>query len=882
MKCQKHGCRGTAHFFVRRLQLCSILRSFLFTGVTVGLLASSVSARADYTAVVNPGSVLVTNFQGWGTSLAWWANVIGSYPNRTNYVDLAFNQLKLNIVRYNIGGGQNPTITVPGQGYRTMMPGFEPTSGSWNWNADTNQRWVLQQALARGANIVEAFANSPPWWMCVNKNVDGNVEGTNNLAVNYEVTFADYLATVVSNLTVLDGVHFDYVIPMNEPSQATTNALQEFCHVSRDQQARLIGDLRAALNTSLPAAGVDAPGDIDEVQSYSDLTDANYTATIFGDLGLISTHNYGGTSQANMKNKAASEGKRLWMAEYGDSDATGMKMAHHIHDDITGMGVCAWINWQVVDPSWGLLANSLLATTNSSYNPNYTINEKFYVMGQFSEFIRPGYKIISVNDTNTLAAYNPTNSTLVLVMVNTSAGLNVTYNLSSFGSLPWQVSAMQTASGENMITLPSPVVANGQFTAAVPTNSVTTFVLTTNLTAPAIVEQVPSTYTNPTSVFAGQVPTFSVSASGSVPLYYQWWSNGVVVAGATNSSYAPPGLSPNGPASFACIVSNMVGAATSQWSVATEPAPTASYPTAVLALHPIGYWRLNEAEQGGGDNGMIAFDRVGGNNGIYTNVLLGQASYSALTDPADTSARFGLVSSKNSCVYGIVGPDFALANGANAEFTVQSWVKSTGANGLNTPTVAAKGYYYGEEYALDAGAAGGCYRFSVRNAAGTAWNANSTVSLTNSGQWYHLVGVCDEANGAVLLYINGIVTASSPISSASGIINSSQTPMTIGSRSSSPANGFDQQFPGYISDVAIYNYALSSSQVQTLYQAGVSFPPVGLSLTNVGTNVQLNWIYGVLQSATNIAGPFIDMSNVVPPYQVPPTNDQEFFRVREN
>src|SRR5215469_2145624 len=439
MKYQKYGRGVMADSFGKRLRLRCI--ALLLPAVTAGLLGSSISVRADYTATVNPGTVLVTNFQGWGTSLCWWANVIGSYPNRTNYVDLAFSQLKLNIVRYNIGGGQNPTITVPGQGYRTMMPGFEPSNGTWNWNADTNQRWVLQQALARGANLVEAFANSPPWWMCVNKNVDGNVYGTNNLDINYEVTFASYLATVVSNLTVLDGVHFDYVNPMNEPSQATTNALQEFCHVSRDQQARLIGDLRATLNTNAPTAVVDAPGDIDEYQSYSDLTDANYTATTFANLGLLSTHEYGSTS-ASLKGLAATKGKRLWMAEYGDNDATGMKMAHHIHDDITRLGASAWINWQVVDPTWGLLANSLLATTNSNYNPNYTINEKFYVMGQFSEFIRPGYKIISVSDTNTLAALNPTNSTLVLVIANNTSNFNVTYNLASFGSLPWQVSAV--------------------------------------------------------------------------------------------------------------------------------------------------------------------------------------------------------------------------------------------------------------------------------------------------------------------------------------------------------------------------------------------------------------------------------------------------------
>ena len=53
----------------------------------------------------------------------------------------------------------------------------------WNWNADQNQRWVLRQALALGANWVDAYANSPPWWMTVSGSVTGAVGGTNNLNV---------------------------------------------------------------------------------------------------------------------------------------------------------------------------------------------------------------------------------------------------------------------------------------------------------------------------------------------------------------------------------------------------------------------------------------------------------------------------------------------------------------------------------------------------------------------------------------------------------------------------------------------------------------------------------------------------------------------------
>jgi O-glycosyl hydrolase len=846
------------------------------------------SVRADYTAVVNPGSVLAANFQGWGSSLCWWANVTGGYSNRTNFVDLAFSQLKLNIVRYNIGGGQNPAVTDPSQGYRTKMQGFEPTNGVWNWNADLNQRWVLQAALARGANLVDAFANSPPWWMCVSSNVDGANPATNNLQVNCETNFAVYLATVVSNLTVLDGVHFNYLTPMNEPNGSKwdyTNESQEGCDMNPSQQGRVVNDLYAQLKTNAPSVGIDAAEDVDPYQTYNDLI--NYSSTQLGDVALFTTHTYGSTGASDLQSEAAAQKKPLWVAESGDSDGTGMEMARRIHDDITVMGARAWVYWQVVDSAsgWGLLLNSLAAPGSSGFTTNYTINEKFYVMGQFSEFIRPGYEIISVNDTNTLAAYNPTNASLVLIMVNsTGSSLNVTYNLGSFGALLWKGSATQTAPGENMTALSPPMVTNQQFTAAISANSVTTFVLTTNGTPPVITSQLPMTYTN-VLLFAGEALVFSVSATGDFPLYYQWFSNNVALAWATNTIYAPTNLPLNAPIAYDCLVSNRVGTVTSMaWPVLVVPAPTASYPRAVLALGPLGYWRLNEAEQGGGDNGVIARDYAGGNNGIYTNVLLGQPGYSTLTDPTEPSAQFGQVAAQSSCAYGILSPDFSLPGGSNAEFTVEAWANSTGVNGLSTPTIAAKGYYNQEEYALDAGAPNSSFRFLVRNAAGTAYTVNSMVSLTNSGQWYHLVGVCDEVHGFVMFYINGALAASSvAIPVASGIMNSSPTPMTIGSRSSYPTNGFDQQFPGYISDVAVYNYALNKSQIKALYEAGVSLPSAGLTLQQMGANeMQLNWNYGVLQSATNVAGTYNDLTNAVQPYLIPATNAPRFYRVREN
>jgi hypothetical protein len=279
---------------------------------------------------------------------------------------------------------------------------------------------------------------------------------------------------------------------------------------------------------------------------------------------------------------------------------------------------------------------------------------------------------------------------------------------------------------------------------------------------------------------------------------------------------------------------------------------------------------------------VIAEDYVAGNNGIYTNVLLGQPGYGALTEPTETAVLFGSLLPTNSAVTQIGNIDFGAPAGSNAEFSVAAWVNGTGyAQPLNAGIVT-KGYLYGEEFTLDEGAPGGDFRFGVRNAAGIISSAYTSINAAGNGGWHHLVGVCDETNSSVVVYVDGVPSGSATIPVSSGIITVSM-PITIGAKAASATSGNNQQFFGWINDVAIYNYALNSNQVQTIYQAGVSLPPAGLTLANLAGNLmKLNWNYGTLQWATNVAGPYGDMTNVTQPYVIPATNAQQFYRVREN
>ena len=87
----------------------------------------------------------------------------------------------------------------------------------------------------------------------------------------------------------------------------------------------------------------------------------------------------------------------------------------------------------------------------------------------------------------------------------------------------------------------------------------------------------PSITTQPSNqtVTAGQTATFTVTATGTAPLSYQWQKNGANIAGATSSSYTTPATTASDSGSmFRVVVTNSAGSATSNAATLTvNPAP---------------------------------------------------------------------------------------------------------------------------------------------------------------------------------------------------------------------------------------------------------------------------------------------------------------------
>ncbi|WP_230629853.1 glycoside hydrolase [Sphingomonas sp. Leaf37] len=438
------------------------------------MLQSTMLAAALLTTGTAPSSTLATpvtvtlrpaidrpstEFEGWGTALAWFANVTGDWPlaERDRLADLFYTDRGLGwtIARYNIGGGNaggikpylRPGGAVPGfwrlpsgttgEDWRADAPAM------WDWSQDATQRWWLDAIRDRVPTaIFEAFSNSPPWFMTISGRVSGAERGDDdNLRPGEEGRFATYLARSVDELQRRHRITFRTLSPVNEPNTNYWFAAnkQEGAHWSPALQATMIDAADAALKARRLSTVIAAP---DETSSHLFLTDiAAYPPTTMARIGQLNVHSYGNIHQTGVRDAARAAGIRLWMSEDDtpldgdpeDFDAmpSALAFAEHIVLDLKRLEPAAWVFWQAIEDmsarkdatgkigpgsNWGLVKTDLTASAKGPHA--IYITRKYWAMAQFSRYIRPGYRLVPVDDLDTAGALSPDGRTLALVHVN--------------------------------------------------------------------------------------------------------------------------------------------------------------------------------------------------------------------------------------------------------------------------------------------------------------------------------------------------------------------------------------------------------------------------------------------------------------------------------
>ena len=324
---------------------------------------------------------------------------------------------------------------------------------------------IMQMAQARGATVW-----STPWSPPASDKDSGTVDGGNFVAStsNY-TTYAAQLAGYAAAMRSTYGVNIHAVSVQNEPDANETT--YESCVWTGQQIHDFVPYLASALNTAgVPNTEIILPEE--ESWDFSMATTTMSDPTTAGAVSILAAHNYGSSAAAETE-----YGKALWETEHyfgtDDSIQNGLALAQEIHSFLTVANANAYLYWWLMGSGNGSIVGNSVTTPA----------KRLYVMGNYSEFVRPGFYRVNVTN-NTIAlvsAYmDPASSNYVIVAANpTQWPVTQTFNLSS---CPATTSLYQwvTSASLSLASQPAVSVSKGAFTYVIQPYSVVTFT-----TAPA-------------------------------------------------------------------------------------------------------------------------------------------------------------------------------------------------------------------------------------------------------------------------------------------------------------------------------------------------------------------------------------------------------------
>ena len=476
---------------------CVSERMFVLVGAL--LLASPAMVRSDYTVTVS----LVKQWnvwEGWGCSLAWWANVFGDRAdladmvfslNYTNIGQYTLPGLGMNIARYNTGASSFNTVNGSKMVPSPNIPSWkqieafwldpasdDPASSSFDWSKDALQRKMVEMARDRGANILQMFSNSPVWWQLYNHNPSGSPNGrTDNLMTSFHKQHAEYFAITTEYFKSKLNIDIDSVELFNEPSSAwwTATGTQEGCHFDASTQASLLPDLRKALDArGLQQVKISSSDETSYSLAISTWQSFPDSAKALVDEVNVHGYEYGSGRRDILYNLVSSDKKRLFNSEYGEGDDSGASLASNLNLDFQWLHMTGWCYWQPLDGGgWGLVQADLTKKTVGIVNP------KYYVLAHYTRHIRPGHAIMDSSDGNTVISFSRGEKKLVLVAVNSGNAQKITFDLSGCGLsaqssvVRWQTS-MSTA-GDKYVLYRDTTISGGKFTVAFDAHTIVTF-----------------------------------------------------------------------------------------------------------------------------------------------------------------------------------------------------------------------------------------------------------------------------------------------------------------------------------------------------------------------------------------------------------------------
>lgn len=393
--------------------------------------------------------------KGFGASDCWAPAFVGkSWTSQRNNIsellfssDIQFGQPKgigLSMWRVNLGGGSAEQGNASGiEDKSRRAESYLTDNLVLDWTNCAGQRYFLQRAKELGCESIVLFSNTPPVQYTFNGKGFSARGGVSNLKPEHYGNFARYMADVAKHY-ISEGYPITHISPVNEPQYNWVSG-QEGSGWTNEEVAKLTRELDAALTAANLSTDIllGESGDYEYLyQIKNDAARSNVLSAFFtpgssayiGDLNhvkkLICGHSYwtDGTwdGMRNVRTQLAEAaqhyGVEVWQSEwsmlgdgYSSAEFAGYEQASEmdialymskvIHNDLTIAGVTSWSYWTSMDVSrWGHKNRFLLISlipAGGEYGDieqegSYQATPTLWVLGNYSRFIRPGYRRIAL------------------------------------------------------------------------------------------------------------------------------------------------------------------------------------------------------------------------------------------------------------------------------------------------------------------------------------------------------------------------------------------------------------------------------------------------------------------------------------------------------
>jgi hypothetical protein len=226
------------------------------------------------------------------------------------------------------------------------------------------------------------------------------------------------------------------------------------------------------------------------------------------------------------------------------------------------------------------------------------------------------------------------------------SGQSAAFSVTASGTAPlnyqWSINDTNISRGTNAsLTLTNIQTTNAGSYTVVVTNiagSATSSVATLTVYVPPTITTQPQSQ----AVISGQSAAFSVTASGTAPLNYQWSINGTNISRGTNASLTLTNIQTTDAGSYTVVVTNIAGSATSSVvtltvyvppTITTQPqsqavisGQSAAFSVTASGTAPLNYqWSINDTNISRGTNASLTLTNIQTTNAGNYSVVVANA-----------------------------------------------------------------------------------------------------------------------------------------------------------------------------------------------------------------------------------------------------------------